>query len=193
VPGSVSAPCVSFYQDLPVTGTIDAANNLTLNATIAGGAATLQATLTQDLQAFSSGTYSIVGGACAMPSTSMFTYQIPPITGTYTGTLTLYQSSPAVTASVAAQLTQSSTPTADGYFPLSGTISIAGGCPASVSLSGEYVEGPTIQVGGAPGLIGAIRPPLPPSTTFSIDANVGASSLTCPQIVSVWSGTLTPQ
>jgi hypothetical protein len=196
VPTSPSAPftpCVSIYQDIPVTGTIDAANNLTLNATIAGGAATLQATLTQDLQAFSSGAYSIVGGACAMPSTSMFTYQIPPITGTYSGALTNTFVTPAVTTTVTAQLTQSTTPTADGFFPLSGTISIAGGCPASVSFSGEYVEGPSIEEGTAAGLEGNILPPFPSSPTLTINATVAAVSQTCPQIVSIWSGTLTPQ
>jgi hypothetical protein len=189
-----SAPCVSFTEDLPVTGTIDAANNLSLNTTIAGGTATIQVTLTQDLQTFNTGgTYAITGGACAMPSTPMNAIQIPPITGTYTGTLTLSQSSPAVTANVTAQLVQSTTPTADGHFPLSGTITISGGCPSSIPVSDEYVVGPSIQGAGDPNLLGAILPPVPPATSYSILATVGAFSSACSPNFSIWSGTLTPQ
>jgi hypothetical protein len=195
---NLTASCVSLTQDLPVTGTIDAANNLTLNVAIAGGTATIQGALTQDLQAFSDGTYSIAGGACAMSSASMVAYQIPPITGTYTGTFTLSQSSPVVTAAVTAQLTQSSTPTADGYFPLSGTISIPGGCPSSVSVTNEVLMGTSIEdaplVTGSPSLLGIFFPAVPPFPfVSSIQATVGASSSNCSPRNSVWTGTLTPQ
>jgi hypothetical protein len=193
---NLTAPCVSLAQDLPVTGTIDAANNLTLNFAIAGGTATIQVALTQDLQAFADGTYSIAGGVCATPATQMTAFQIPPVTGTYTGTLTLSQSSPAVTASVTAQLTQSSTPTADGYFPLSGTITIPGGCPASVSVSGEVLMGTSIfpLANNFPSLLGIFFPPIPPlAPGSSILATVNASSPACSPISSTWTGTLTPQ
>jgi hypothetical protein len=189
---NLTAPCVSLSQDLPVTGTIDSANNLALNVAIGGGTAALQVPLTQDLQSAANGTYSIAGGTCGMASAPMFAIQIPPVTGTYAGTLTLFQSSPAVTAAVTAQLTQSSTPTADGYFPLSGTISIAGGCPSTVSVSNEVLMGGSIE-GGSASLVGLVLPPTPPATAFSISATVGAASPSCSPTVSIWSGTLTPQ
>jgi len=193
-----TASCVSLTQDLPVTGTLDAANNLTLNVAIPGGKAIIQATLTQDLQTFANGTYSISGGACAMTSAAMVAYQIAPITGTYTGTLTLSQSNPAVTATVTAQLTQSSTPTADGYFPLSGTITIPGGCPSSVSFSGENLQGTSIEevptTSGSGNLLGIFFPAVPPFPfVSSIQATVGASSSNCSPRNSVWIGNLTPQ
>jgi hypothetical protein len=79
-------PCVSFTQDLPVTGTLDANNNLTLTVPIAGGIATITASLPQDPQTFIPGSYQIVGGPCAMPATAIEISQFAPVTGTYTGT-----------------------------------------------------------------------------------------------------------
>ncbi|MGD0796202.1 MAG: hypothetical protein ABR910_00640 [Acidobacteriaceae bacterium] len=197
-----TATCVSLTQDLPATGTLDAANNLTLSVAVAGGTATIQLALDQSLLTFATGTYSIAGGACAMSSTPMIAIQIPPVTGAYSGTLTELGSSPAVTATVTAQLTQSSTPNADGNFPSTGTVTIAGStCPATFSFSGELVAGPALdapQTGAQSGtLSGALLPPLPPAVTpaapWPILATVASSGTNCPMPAPLWTGTLTPQ
>lgn len=139
-------PCVLLTQDLAATGTIDAANNLTLTVPISNGMATITATLSQNLHSFMSGSYMIAGGACAMPATPMTISQFAPATGTFTGTFNLYAlgsttPTPGTATAITAVLTQSTTPNADGQFPLSGTITATGACTDSVTFTNGLVIG----------------------------------------------------
>ena len=139
-------PCVSPTQDLPVTGTLDAANHLTLTLPISGGTATITATLPQNPQAFTIGNWQIVGGACAMPATAIAIVQFAPVTGTYTGVLnvidfTTHLPVPGSATTVSAALVQSTTPNADGQFPLTGTVTATGACSGSFPLGNEVVFG----------------------------------------------------
>lgn len=139
-------PCVSPTQDLPVTGILDAANHLTLTVPISGGTATISATLPQNSQTYTIGNWQIVGGACAMPATVIAIVQFAPVTGTYTGILNVLDLTtrlpvPGSATTVSAVLTQSTTPNADGQFPLSGTVTATGACSGSFPIVNEVVFG----------------------------------------------------
>jgi hypothetical protein len=73
-------PCSANNQVLSVTGTLDAAHDLTLTFPIAGGTGTLVATLADDPSTYAYGTWQVAGGSCAMPSTEIVIYQNKPLT-----------------------------------------------------------------------------------------------------------------
>jgi hypothetical protein len=187
-------PCVPFTQGLPVTGTLSSGGNLVLTVPISGGTATLTATLGSTLQTFATGTWQIVGGDCAMPSTSMAITQFAPVTGTYVGTLTSSLGSPTVSSTITAVLTQSATPDAEGQFPLTGTVTSTGVCAGTGPLVPELVSGNgifTVPGGmGFPGssVSGAF---LPSGATIQV-AVVGFYDLNCLLVPSL-DGTLTKQ
>jgi hypothetical protein len=139
-------PCVPILYDLQATGTVDGADNLTLSVPISGGTATITATIGDSYNYFNSGTWQITGGACAMPSTKITMAHIAPATGTYTGTfsvldLTTLTFEPGSATAITAVLTQSTTPNADGQFPLAGTITTTGDCNGTFTLVDEVVSG----------------------------------------------------
>lgn len=139
-------PCVSLTQDLQATGTLDTANNLTLNIPISGGTATITATLPQNLHTFIPGTWQISGGPCAMPATAMNISQFASATGTYTGIFNIIATGtitpvPGTVTAITAVLTQSTTANADGQFPLTGTITATGTCTASLAFTNGIVFG----------------------------------------------------
>ncbi|HEV2618366.1 MAG TPA: hypothetical protein VGU23_00340 [Acidobacteriaceae bacterium] len=153
-------PCVSFTQDLQATGTIDSSNHLSLTIPISGGVATITATLPSNPMTYIPATWQIIGGACAMPATSISLAQFAPVTGTYTGTFNAYSGPPVAivpgsATAISAVLTQSTTPNADGQFPLSGTITASGACSGSFTLTNEVVSG-----GGIGPSLGFPTPPL---------------------------------
>jgi hypothetical protein len=152
-------PCVSFTQDLPATGTVSATGQLTLTVPISLGVATITATLPTNTMTYIPATWQIVGGACAMPTTSISLAQFAPITGTYTGTFNAYSNTPlgivpSTATAISAILAQSTTPNADGQFPISGTITASGACSGSFTLSNEVVTG-----GGLEPTPGPLTPP----------------------------------
>jgi hypothetical protein len=185
-------PCVPYTQGLAATGTLSSSGNLVLTVPISGGTATITATFGSNLQTFTQGTWQISGGACAMPSTSMAINQFAPVTGTYVGTLTSSLGSPTVSSTITAVLTQSSTPNAEGQFPLTGTVTSSGVCNGTRPLVAEVVSGNGIFTSGSyvvPGtsVEGSILP-----TATSIQAVVGIVDLNC-QLVPSLDGTLTKQ
>ncbi len=146
-------PCVPFTQDLAVTGSVSSAtslsgtvNNLSLAVSISGGVATIIASMPQNLNSFVSGSWQIVGGACAMPATPMIIAQFLPATGTFTGTFNVFATGtttpvPGTATAISAVLTQSTIPTVDGVFPLTGTITATGACTASIAFTNGIVFG----------------------------------------------------
>jgi hypothetical protein len=187
-------PCVAFTQDLAATGTLTPAGNFVVTVPISNGTATLTATLSANLQTFTQGSWQIVGGACAMPSTPMAITQYAPVTGTYTGTLTAYGTT--TSTAISAVLTQSTTPDLDGRFPLTGTVTAPGICSGTFSLIPEVVSGNGIYttntgtLAPAAELTGAF---LPDASTFQTAVvNIyGTLGLNCS--AGVFSGPLTRQ
>lgn len=176
--------CTSISQDLHATGTLDTANNLSLTFQVGGGTATIVATLNSNLGSPATGTYQIVGGSCAMPTTSMTMVEYAPATGTYSGSFT---AGPGETTALTAVLTQSTIPNADGEFPLSGTVTATGGCTSSFTFSGGIVMGADVNAeipNYSENLLGQIDP-----TASTFNGNI-ISNPYCP---SPYSGTLTRQ
>jgi hypothetical protein len=142
---SLSQPqCVSFNQDLAATGTIDTNNNLKLAIPISGGTATITATIAV-AESYTNATWQITGGTCAMPATTISIAEFAPMTGTYTGALDVFDVTTGLPiagsgTNVTAVLTQSTTPNADGQFPITGTITAPGVCPGVFPIS-EIVAG----------------------------------------------------
>ncbi|MGA1983687.1 MAG: hypothetical protein ABSG84_14625 [Acidobacteriaceae bacterium] len=147
------APCISATQPLSASGTLSTGGDLVLTFPIAGGTATVTAALTSDLQQLptitnlTNGTWQIVGGDCAMSTTPIFLTQFAPATGTYTGTLNEIVNDapvPGTATNVTAVLTQSTTPTADGVFPLNGTVTATGACVLTITFTDGTVNGPSV-------------------------------------------------
>jgi hypothetical protein len=184
--------CPSITTDLVVTGTLDASNNLILTIPLSGGVTTITATLPQDPQTFTPGSFQIVGGTCAMPATDMFITQLAPVTGTYAGTLTTF-GTPAISATVTAVLVQSTTPNADGQFPLTGTITIQGPCSVTLPLLPETVSGNGISFPTSSSTSPAsdLTGPLMTPTATSIHAFVDIYDTNCS--IAYVQGTLTRQ
>ena len=191
---SLSLPqCVLFTQDLQASGTIDLNGNLTLTIPIAGGTATITATIVTP-ESYTNGTWQIAGGVCAMPATAIQIAQFAPATGTYTGVLNVLDTTtglavPGTATNVTASLTQSITPNADGQFPLSGTVTATGACSGTLPITNTVVSGgifmPDSTSNSGPSLSGGI---LPTATILLVD------EITYPACGSqVYSGTLTRQ
>jgi hypothetical protein len=187
------APCVPLNQDLTVSGTVSTSGNLVLTVPMAGGTATLSATLNSDPQSFNTGLWTIVDGSCAMASTSMAIVQFAPVTGTYSGTLTSFGTTNNATM-VTAMLVQSPTPNADGQFPLTGTLTYAGtgSCSGSYPLIPEYVTAGAISQTSGSALVsaGVVDGVIQPSAT-SINATTTVLTTSC--LGGPLSGTLTRQ
>ena len=170
---SLSSPqCVSFTQDLQAAGTIDANGNLTLTIPIAGGTATITATIATP-ESYTAGTWQISGGACAMPSTAIDIAEFAPATGTYTGIVNVLDLTTGLpvagtATNVTAALTQSTTPNADGEFPLSGTVTATGACSRSFPIANEVVGGGIFMPVPLTGPLGVLDGGISPTATTLI-------------------------
>ena len=142
------APCVANNADLPVTGTVDASGNLNLTFPVAGGVATIVSTalVLPPSPVNTNGTYQVIGGPCAQASIPITAFQVPNVSGTYAGTMTqLFPTSGSGSLAVKAVLVESSTPNADGEFPLSGTVTYTGDCSSTLSFTNGVVFGEQLQ------------------------------------------------
>ena len=155
--------CVEEDTALPFTGTTDSSGNLSLTAPIAGGVATISANLltletitlpdgTVRNEPFFSGTYQVVGGSCAQPSSALTIFSVPNITGTFMGTTVgplsnpgSPVSNPGPSSTITATFVQASAPDGNGKYPLSGTITSTGDCNATYSFSSGAVSGDMAQ------------------------------------------------
>lgn len=142
IPSSgLNTPCVSPTQNITFTGAVDSSNLLTLtSATFSGSTATLQLQLPLSASNIARGTARVDGGACAFASSNLLGILVPPVTGTYTGTLVppQYLGQPATNSGGPATvvLTQSGA-NADGQFPLTANLTFTSPtCTLSADLTG---------------------------------------------------------
>jgi hypothetical protein len=198
----IQNPCIPYTQDLPFSGIIgetwEGPNTVSFDSAFPGGSGSyvlMSAALSTDLQTPAKGTMWIGGGSkpgpCDMQMTNMTMMQIAPVTGTYVGTLTGYNS-PGTSATVTAVLMQATAPDADGRFPLTGTVTTTGICPGTYSLSPEVVTGGTLVTTGTPpfpsaNIVGTILTP-----TANIQASVAIYNVNCLS-APILDGTLTQQ
>ena len=185
--------CVLLTQDLPAMGTIDTNGNLTLSVPIAGGTATITSTIVTP-ESYTSGTWQVTGGACAMPATAIRMAQFAPATGTYTGVVNVLDTAtdlpvPGTATNLTAALMQSTTPNADGQFPLSGTITASGACTGTFPITNEVVSGGIFMPVAFTGPLGVLFGGIIPTGTTLIahfDPNPACGS-------QLYSGALTRQ
>jgi hypothetical protein len=189
--------CVDIDTDLPFTGTTDSKGNLSLTSPLAGGVATITANIltpqtvtlpdgTIRTLPFFSGIYAVVGGSCAQPSIALNIVSVPNGSGTYTGTLTALNpfnpSTPSATSTVTATLVQSTTPDADGKYPMTGSVTSTGDCNTSFTFNQGFVAGTSFQSSGTLGSTFSLTPgspmpnlqgsvPLPNSTSVLANFN----------------------
>jgi len=194
--GSLAPGCGPSSPPTSVTGTLDANNNLTLSVPVAGGMATLTATLSSTPTTAIDGSFQIVGGSCAAGASTMTIAQYNPVLGTFTGTL-LVATDRVITTQMTAVLNQSTTP-ANGQYPLSGTIKVTGACNTSFTLdpADSYVTGDSLVASTTPPpvtmgpILAGTTDPTADRISFVLFEDVTQPPTPC---VGPYSGTLTLQ
>lgn len=125
---------------IAVTGTVNSASHLSLRSAplVSGAVVTADLDPTGDPVGFWTGSISVSGEACGIPATTALGLEIPSVSGTYQGNLVAgSEASSAAVGTTSLTLTQSSTPAADGDFPVAGTLTYTmRSCTANVALTG---------------------------------------------------------
>jgi hypothetical protein len=109
--------CVSPNEVIEVSGWTNQGGVMTLTGSLAGGTLTLQGVMSVDGTSWVLPWYSVSGGSCAVPGVVSIGQNYKPVTGTYTGS---FQDSNGLKTNLAANLTQSSQPDANGNYSLTG-------------------------------------------------------------------------
>lgn len=134
-------------QVVPITGSVDSKDNLTLASSTMSNGTTVKVLLgiTGSQQPYAgTGSIEVDGSTCTFPSTGAIGEQFQNIAGTFTGTLTpgtLVSPGTGPSAMASLTLTQSANPQSDGQFSVSGSLNYTiGSCTGSVSLSGNVSD-----------------------------------------------------
>jgi len=136
-----ASACVSPSTPIPVTGSANAQNAITLTgASLAGGILTVTGTLASDGKSIANAAYNVAGGTCAFAAAAPATAQVyASIDGTYAGS---FSDSTGIVVGVTAQLTQTPGSDTDGNFQLSGTGNFNNPCFTNpVQISNSQVTG----------------------------------------------------
>jgi hypothetical protein len=196
------ATCQQYYTGaVPVTGTLDASNNLTLTLPISNGTATITSALGANPQTLADGSFQIVGGSCAIAPNTMTIAQYAPLTGTYSGTFNVATLNvtgsgnvplPNTNVTVTAVLTQSTTANSSGQYPLTGTINVTGACTDNNIPFTGTVTGSSFTPISGPSFAGSFDPTVPAiySATYT-SANCPAHRQGSNNTPVPYSGTLT--
>ena len=133
-------------QAVNMTGTVNGSDVALSSAAIADQVITIAAS--GNGSAFA-GTYSIAGGNCDGDEGNVAANAVAPVAGTWNGTVQV--SSAPVTMSVV--LTQASTPSADGTFALTGSVTYTGSvCSATATvLATSRIAGANVTVDASVG------------------------------------------
>jgi hypothetical protein len=144
--GSYLSGCLSEAPEIAVSGTLDSSNTLTLSAPLPSGSLRLTGVVTPSAGTIS-GSMTLSGGSCTKTAIPMTAALIPNISGNFTGTVSLLvPGQTGQAAQVTANLLQSNSPTTDGFFPLSGTVTATSPtCNLTFSFSNGLVSGIQVQ------------------------------------------------
>ena len=153
---SSGTPCVPTTQDISFTGAVDAADTLTLTSVsfASGSVATLKLQLPLSAENFANGTAQITGGLCPVASSTVLAIYVPPVTGTYTATLSSFTTNGGTSTPVgpATLVITQAAANADGQFPVSSSIVVTSStCNLNVPLSGVITGLELSLTGGATG------------------------------------------
>lgn len=192
-------------QVVTLSGTVDSSENLNLSSPTSASGVAIKVQLRPSTipAGFENGTIEVDSpAACALASSPAIGTEIAPVNGTFNGQLIggALGGGASVAGTASLVVSQSSTPAADGQFPLIGTIDyVLGTCSGTVALSGDASGvGVTLAAAAAPFT-------LPPvsilGTTDSaadkidlVSAGLGLVSCTgTPPAANVFSGTLNRQ
>jgi len=157
---TASSPCPAFFDDLPLSGTIDGQGHVSIKSSaVMGVVLSLNGVLASDRASLSNGSYQFTGG-CVNGATGPLTgVKVKPLTGLYAGTMQWSGN----TVNVSAQLTQASQSDHDGFFGLSGTVTLENSCAETFTLNGASVVGGVVHLysntgAGLDGLTGVMDP-----------------------------------
>lgn len=131
--------CFDFSTMIPFTGTVSGQNVTLTSPSVSGQVIVVTATGTAGSLA---GTYTVTGGCDGGDSGSATAAAVSSIGGTWNGTIVDSNDDPHVT--VAMNLVEASTPSADGTFALTGTLTYTG---STCSVSGNITGGSSFVVG----------------------------------------------
>lgn len=150
--GGGPPPCGGETTDLPLTGTLEPDGHLTMTMPISSGVTTFSLLVPQTRSSLSAdSSVEVIGGGCARAQSTVRATEFANISGTYAGTLRNIAFPPQTlleTATVTAVLVQSPTPSADGQFTLSGTVTATGDCSGTYTFSDGVVTGEYLQSSG---------------------------------------------
>ena len=151
----LAGACVTGAAAAPfaVSGVIDSTGLLSLSSTnFAGGVFHLTGTVAANQHTLQSPAYTVVGGSCSTVAAALaslkpqdtitIAQQYQPISGTYTGN---FSDPDGVVMAVSANLQQSASPDANGYYHLSGTATFANNpCLNTPVVTDSVINGATI-------------------------------------------------
>jgi hypothetical protein len=131
--------CYPITQDIPVTGTMTTAGEVSLaSGVVSGQTLTISGDMTDSSM---SGSYTIAGGCAAEKSGSVAGTVAPPFTNTYSG---IFGSVSGVSIGLSVTIEQSG-PNADGEYNVNGTATFTGspcfssGTITSSTIFGDYI------------------------------------------------------
>jgi hypothetical protein len=131
------------------------------------------------------GTIAIYGSVCKFAQTYAVGVQFAPMTGTYAGTVARSGSLPGVDQGpLTLKLTQATTPTADGKFPVTGSAAFTGStCSFSGAISGT-INGGDLELVSTPDATGVSQlsisaaPTSDASQLLNVNANFTSGACT---------------
>ncbi len=139
---SIPNTCTTALGAIPSTGMVDSASNLSLFSSLPSGKLSLYGSFNKSLSEVF-GVANVAGGTCSLAQTNVQGYMLASLTGTWIGTFqnTAYPLGGAPTSTVTTVMIQGNSPSADGTFPLSGTVSSTGACTGSFTFAAGSVLG----------------------------------------------------
>jgi hypothetical protein len=165
--------CATGNASFPVTGSIDADNQMTLTSSgFTGGTVTVTGTLPSSQNTLNNSTIAIANGACATPTPSVQAVvgKYETLSGTYSGTI---YSVSGTSLNVSTIFTQTTSPDANGSYHLQGTSSFGSvqPClPIPPTVSDSIVTGSTLNATYTETPLGGSPITVVVSGTFSSDA-----------------------
>lgn len=161
--------CVAPSAAFAVSGSADSNSVVTLTGPVAGGTFTVTGSLAADGKSLTNATYTVVGGSCAFAQKVQAVAQaFSPMQGSYAGN---FADADGNIAQVTANLSQSTTPDANGNFTLAGTATVASNpCfPSTLTVNNTQVTGNTFTYQLTPANTSSNGNTVTASGTFSAD------------------------
>ena len=138
----VGSLCFDVSQAVSFTGTVRGKQVTLTSATVAGQVLKVAATTTST--SAMSGTYTITGGCADGDNGTVDANAVPAISGTWKGPLT---GSGGSNVDLSIALTQAKTASADGSFPLTGTLTYTGStCSVNGTITSAFIAGSYILI-----------------------------------------------